>query len=268
MNTDRRRILGPQDARIPDLGISTNANNSMDIDPAGFAAEKRSSDIQKMFMKTNFISNANGSSYIEHGDTIVQVSVFGPRPIKSSFIEQASFSVECRFLPHLKQDDALDIDGDHHSNPNGRTGLSYTEHKISSFVESCLVPSILLDKYPKSTIDLHITVIEHNSESTSLTNLVNWITVASSLALVDSGVEVRDIVTAGHIISDGQHVILDPIEPVSKRTDCLVCFMNLKNEIVGIWVDGDLDNLDTAIEECNKMSRTIRGNINSYLLST
>lgn len=258
MNNDRRRILGPQNAKVP----SVAAKDNMDI-----SSTKPANEIQKIFLKTNFISNANGSAYIEHGDSIVQVSVFGPRPIKSSFIEQASCSVECKFLPHLVQDPKLALDANDQANPNGRTGLGYTEHKISSFLESSLVPSILLEKYPKLAIDLHVTVIEHNHETTSLSNLVSWMVVACSLALVDSGIEIRDIVTAGNVVIDNGDVILDPQEPVDKQTECLVSFMNLKNEMVGIWIDGELDNVELAIDQCNKMSKIIRSNVNSYLLS-
>ena len=57
--------------------------------------------------------------------------------------------------------------------------------------------------------------------------------------------------------------------------------MNLKNdEIVGIWFEGEGDdnnnensllnesNMEKLIIECNKMSKIIRDNLNSYLINS
>lgn len=270
MNNDRRRILGPNDARIPLVGSLKPSSGDMEVE-----LTKGPDDIKKMFLKTGFISNANGSSYLEVEDTIIQVSVFGPRPIKGSFIDQASFSVDCKFLPHIPQlNEQLFNESDTTTNRNGRTGLTSTEQRVSSYIETALLPSILLSKYPKSTIDIHITIIENKLP---LLNLINWIINGSSLALVDSGIELRDVVTSGHVRLDKttKEISVDPSEPAlaSDSIDCLTSFMNLKNdEIVGLWVEGcdDFNEpvLEQVIDKCNEMSRKIRGNINSYLVST
>lgn len=271
MNNDRRRILGPSDAKMPPNGLLKPENADME----GIELTKANEDIKKMFLKTGFISNANGSSYLEVDNTIIQVSVFGPRPIKGSFIDQASFSVDCRFLPHIVQPhDETFNDTETNGNKNGRTGLTSVEQRISSYIETALLPSILLQKYPKSTIDVHICIFENNL---SFLNLTNWIINASSLALVDSGIELKDIVTSGQVSvnTNTNEIIVDPSNEsrYPDNLDCLVSFMNLKNdEIVGLWIEGseDLNEelLNKVVDKCNEMSRKIRSNINSYLVST
>lgn len=249
-NSDRRRILGPSDARIPAIG--------------GLATESPQHQLNdEFYCKTNYVSNANGSSYVESNGNILTVSVFGPRPIKASFIDQASVSVEVKFLPHLISEESQTIQHlikGQAQNPNGRPGLTLIEHQISQFIETCLVHCILLSKYPKLTIDLHISVLEFNG---NIMDLVKWIVCGCSLALVDSGIEIKDIVTAGYIKNSDDMVIDDDLQ---LDIDCLVSFMCLKNEIVGIWVNGDLKDLDNTIEHCSEMAKKIRSNVNSYLL--
>lgn len=255
MNIDRRRIIAPEG--ITPIYPKTSSQQSKD-----------DNDIKKMFIKTGLINNANGSSYMEIDNNIIEVSVFGPRPIRGSFIDQALVSVECKFLPHVSQPN----EGIFNENDGKKHGLTNIEQKISSYVETAILPSILLKKYPKSTIDLHITIIENN---TSLLNLIGWIINCSSIALVDAGIEIKDIITSGQVnlktVDGNESVIVDPNDN-DNSLEVLVSYMNLKNdEIVGLWIEGsnDLDNevLNGLITKCNEMSRKIRSNINAYLLS-
>lgn len=262
---DRRRIV-PVDGTFP---INTETTKP--------TATKPNDEIKKVFIKTGLINNAHGSSYMEIDDNIIEASVFGPRPIRGSFINQASVSVECRFLLHVPQPNDKIFQASDNLNPNGtvkvKYGLTPTEHKISSYVETAILPSILQEKYPKSTIDLHITIIENH---TLLLNLINWVINCCSLALVDAGIELKDIVTSGQInvkTENGQQVlVVDPNEN-DNSVEVLVSFMNLVNdEIVGLWIEGDGalqgDKVGDLIQECNKMSRKVRANINGFLMGS
>lgn len=269
---DRRRLLGPNDASPLYSDITLKAHSS--VGDAG----KSDDEVRKVFIKTGLVSNANGSSYIEASNIIVEVSVFGPRPIRGSFTDRASFSVECKFLPYLKQPQEDLFGGDTHANNNGRQGLTEVEHKISQYVETAFLPCILLEKYPKSTIDVFITVIStgNTTASSSILNLTNWIVNCSSLAIIDSGIEIKDIVTSGHIkyLKSEERLIVDPLEDEEREDalDCLVSFESLKNdEIVGLWIDGNQALLTEElllkfIKECSSMSEKVRANFNNYLL--
>lgn len=278
--SDRRRLLGPVNAKVPNLGINLDPNYKPKK-----VTTKNNDEVRKMFLQSGLVTNANGSAYLEVGDTIIQVSVFGPRPIRGSFIDRASFSVECKFLPYVTQPNEITFNGKSTNfNNNGRSSLTNIEQKISSYLETSLLPSILLEKYPKSTIDLFVTVISTDSTSnsdSSLLNLINWIINCSSVALVDSGIELKDIVTSGQVklSNASKELVLDPIynddlDIDDSSIDCLVSFMNLRNdEIVGFWVEGEQQELNETIitqliAGCNQMSKQIRGNINAYLLNS
>ncbi|KAL1579571.1 hypothetical protein MGQ_05572 [Candida albicans P76067] len=288
--SDRRRLLGPSGMIIPNIPkqqqksiITTTTNTS-------------TSTIPSFFLKHSIIDNANGSAYLEINNTIIEVSIFGPRPIRGSFIDRASVSVDCKFLPHIIQPMASIFNdtttsgggGISSSNRGYRTGMNNIEHKLSSYLETCVLSSLILEKYPKSTIDIQISIISIDKEiggSHSLLWLLQWITCCCSLALVDSGIEMKDIISSGQVrLTKSGEIIIggnnDKTE-AEDGIDGLVSFMNLKNdEIVGIWFEGEGDdnnnedsllnesNMEKLIIECNKMSKIIRANLNSYLINS
>ena len=279
--SDRRRLLGPVNTIIPGIGISSNPEDNIKVNSE--ESDRANDEIRKFFLKTGIIQNANGSAYLEVGNTIIEVLVFGPRPIKGSFIDRASFSVECKFLPHIIQPNEetfnksidTDINTDNTAGGNSRSDTTDIEHRISSYIETALVPSIILEKYPKSTIDLYISVIsteqsENESSKTSMLNLINWIVNCSSMALVNSEVELRDMVTSGHVKLVKDEIIFDPTPESKDGVEAVMSFMNLlDNQIVGFWVEGesgDEDDYKKLMEGCSTVSKDIRANLSSYLL--
>lgn len=290
--SDRRRLLGPSGMIIPNIPkqqqksiiTTTTTNTSTSIIPS-------------FFLKHSIIDNANGSAYLEINNTIIEVSIFGPRPIRGSFIDRASVSVDCKFLPHIIQPMASIFNdtttsggggGISSSNRGYRTGMNNIEHKLSSYLETCVLSSLILEKYPKSTIDIQISIISIDKEiggSHLLLWLLQWITCCCSLALVDSGIEMKDIISSGQVrlTKLGEIIIGGNSDKTLTEDgiDGLVSFMNLKNdEIVGIWFEGEGDdnnnensllnesNMEKLIIECNKMSKIIRANLNSYLINS
>lgn len=291
--SDRRRLLGPSGMIIPNIPkqqqksiITTTTTTS-------------TSTIPSFFLKHSIIDNANGSAYLEINNTIIEVSIFGPRPIRGSFIDRASVSVDCKFLPHIIQPMGSIFNdtttsgvggggGISSSNRGYRTGMNNIEHKLSSYLETCVLSSLILEKYPKSTIDIQVSIISIDKEIGGghlLLWLLQWITCCCSLALVDSGIEMKDIISSGQVRLTKLGKII--IGGNSDKTltedgiDGLVSFMNLKNdEIVGIWFEGEGDdnnnedsllnesNMEKLIIECNKMSKIIRANLNSYLINS
>lgn len=266
MNVDRRRILGPQSAATP--------SRTTEADSVQLGTEDGSQI--KFFIKSGLLKNASGLAYLETGDTIVEVSVYGPRPIRGLYIERASLSVECRFLPYITQPNEVVFNGNANRN-NGRTGLTSIEHRILSFVETALLSTIPLEKYPKSTIDVFVNVLSFNSNTRSVLNLAAWTVTCASLAMVDANIEMRDLITGGHVrVSDGV-ALLDPTvsdsmddSGAANVAECVACFTVMNNnEVVAMWMNGsdlELDSITLQIEGCKKMSGLIRSNINGYLL--
>ncbi|CAI5756006.1 unnamed protein product [Candida verbasci] len=266
--SDRRRLTGPANLIKPNIPeIVSNIDNKNQENT------NSTSSIPSFFIKHAIINNANGSAYLEINNTIIEVSIFGPRPIRGSFIERGSLSVECKFLNHI-------IQPMQDSEPS-KTGMSNIEHRLSSYLESCILPCILLEKYPKSTIDIQVSIISidksmvNSKSNSSLLWLMNWIVICTSIALIDSKIEIKDVISSGQIklTRNGKIKIGIEDDEVEECIDALISFMNLRNdEIVGIWLEGNQSNLTESemsliIDECNKMSKIIRANMNSYLIN-
>lgn len=262
--SDRRRLLGPSIAKIPVLGVSSDASFA----PPSLPEESRSaSGVRKFFLKSGLTKNANGLAYLEVGDLIVEVSVFGPRPIRGLFVDKALFSVECKFLPYISQpqDSVYNTPA---QNQNGRPGLTAVEHKVSSFVETAFLPALLLEKYPKSTIDVFITVIAYNPHTLSLLNLMAWVVNCTSVAMIDAALEMRDFVSAGHVAVSADREAVDS-HPES-GAECVAGYMSMQNnELVAFWMEGGEvvpEVLLRLMGACERMSAEVRRNINGFLL--
>ncbi|CAN3363844.1 exosome complex component Mtr3p [Diutina catenulata] len=236
---DRRRLVGPPNSITPVVGISSN--------PADIATDPACDpQSDKFFIQAGNIDNANGSCYMEIGNGAITLacSVFGPRPINNSFINKASFSVETKFLPNVPQPSSVFNNDD-----TPRSELTNVEQKLSSFVETSLLPAILLEKYPKSTVDVFVSVIAC-AEEVSLLRLASWMVNCSSVALVNAEIEVRDVVTSASAESS------------------LASFMTMADDaIVGLWLEGDADKVDESLDVCLAQAQAIRANINQYLLN-
>ncbi|CUM65481.1 uncharacterized protein PRCAT00003125001 [Priceomyces carsonii] len=268
--TDRRRVLAPGNISFPSLGISSDGK--AEAIKTGPNDKER-----KMFLKRGFIENANGSAYLEIGKTIIEVSVYGPRPIKGSFVERASFSVETKFLPYLPQPEESVFNGEQLGTSGKTHNSSFTnvEQKVSNYVETSLLPTLMLNRYPKSTIDLFINVIS-TEDNILLTNLLSWIVNCSSIALVDAEIEMKDIVTSGQALLKLQsnEILNDHVQKTDDfdSVECIISFMNLRNdEIVGLLFEGSHVELDEGmisklIDTCNETAKQIRSNINFFLM--
>lgn len=262
--SDRRRILGPAGAKVPVLGVSSDPTAA----PLPLPVETRSDGgVRRFFLKAGLTKNANGLAYLEVGDAIVEVSVFGPRPIRGLFVDKALFSVECKFLPYISQPQES-VYNTPAQNVNGRPGLTAIEHKVSSFVETAFLPALLLEKYPKSTIDVFITVIAYNPHTLSLLNLMAWTVNCTSVAMIDAALEMRDVVSAGHVAVSGDTEEVDSAPETG--CECVASYMAMQNnELVAFWMEGGEVApavLLRLMEACERMSGEVRRNINGFLL--
>ena len=258
MNTDRRRILGPAAAAVPLRSTTTDPRQCGTPDGSHI----------KFFLKSGLLKNAAGLAYVGTDDTIVEISVYGPRPIRGLYIERASLSVECRFLPYITQPKEVVFNGS--SSTQGRTGLTSIEHRLLAFIETALLAAVPLEKYPKSSIDVFINVLSFNASTRSLLHLAAWSATGASVAMVDAGIEMRDLVTAGYVLVVGGETLLDPTVCDDAGMHCVACFTAMNNnEAVSVWIDGAAKGLETLaaqLEGCRRMSSLVRSNVNGYLL--
>ena len=168
-------------------------------------------------------------------------TVHGPRPLPRSapFSPQLVLSVKFKFAPFATAE------------RRGHLPDS-VERDLSAHLETALRGVILAERWPKSGLDVIITVLEGDEEQQTqgedilstlgLMNILAGSVTAASAAIVDAGIDCVDVVTGGVAAivsqSDGQEqVILDPCPSDNETVDgsCLVSHLHSRGEITDLW---------------------------------
>ncbi|CDR42806.1 CYFA0S10e02498g1_1 [Cyberlindnera fabianii] len=223
MNTiDRRRLRGPPQAKplvFAPLPAELQKDSEIDVK----VENDIEAQLKRTFIKTGLVTNANGSTYLEVDNNIISVSVYGPRPIRGSFMEKASLSVNL--------DDVSEVLD------------SLMEKKFCNYIENNFLSVINLAKYPKSGIDISINVISVQNPEKLHLKLLSLITDATTMALVDAGIELLDIVASGY---DHEH-------------NTVVSYVK-GNEVVGILSKSTipLDDLKEILATTEKKAAVVK----------
>ncbi|SCU77772.1 LAFA_0A03312g1_1 [Lachancea sp. 'fantastica'] len=223
--TDRRRILGPANAKplIFDRSLAP-------VDDGKEESEKPVSETrdESIYIENGAVANSNGSSYLEvksrtndKNCTLLLTSIYGPRPSRGAFNAKATLSVQFKEVT-LEKIGAGQI------------------KEICTFLTNVFNAVVNLERYPKSGIDVFLSLIHSSSGpqdfelESILTACVNGIT----LAFVDAGIEILDTVSAG----------------MYKKN--VTAFMKNGTEVVGFWKDDDEhssgEGILNIVEKCKE----------------
>ncbi|KDO24052.1 hypothetical protein SPRG_10840 [Saprolegnia parasitica CBS 223.65] len=189
-------------------------------------------EFRACFMRCGVLSKAAGSAYVEFGRTRVVCAVYGPR---------AEVAIKQRGQP-LVCDIKL---------PSSTTVLDASmndlELEYGNLMRQALAPSLLLEKLPKCQLSVHAVVLESDGG-----DLGAAITCAS-LALVDAGVEMIDVVTACSAGHTADATVL--LDPTTKETGghVMVAFMPARGQITHVMQKGGMTypKVQEAIELCS-----------------
>lgn len=210
---DRRRILGPSNAKPIEFGVD---------EVAASENVKSSDELGELVLRTGVVENCNGSSLVEvsGGDRQVSLlsSVYGPRALRGSFTAMASISVHLQNGSQEKYDSSL-------------------LREVASFLTNIFEAVVNRSRYPKSGIDIFV-YLTYDLEQASRTNIAAIIPhciAAVTLALADAGIEILDL--AGGGFHNGN----------------VFSFIKNGEEITGFWKDeGASDDVAASLEECKR----------------
>jgi exosome complex component RRP41 len=191
-------------------------------------------EIRPIKIESGVLPNCDGSAYIEMGKNKVLVGVLGPREMHPKrFSKPDAATLRCRY--HMSP---FSVD------PRRSPAPSRRDTEIGMVMSWALEPAIFLDKYPRSVIDVFAEVLE--ADGGTRTACIN----AASVALVDAGIPMRDIVSscaAGKI--DGQLVVdLGDVEDKEGEADVPVAYMAKLEKVTLLQMDGVLPQ--DEFEEC------------------
>jgi exosome complex component RRP41 len=216
------------------------------IDKKGLRLDGRKSDeLRSIKIEVGALSNADGSAYIEQGKNKILAAVFGPKELHPK---------------HLALPDRMFLRCRYHMAPfsvqeRKSPAPSRREVELSKVIRESLEPSIFLEYYPRTGIDVFVEVLQADG-STRCASIT-----AASLAVADAGIPMRDLVVACSAGKIDDTIVLDLMDTEDKMgtADVPVALMPNLNAITLLQMDGILTSeefekaLSLALEGCKKI---------------
>ncbi|MEE1117328.1 exosome complex exonuclease Rrp41 [Methanosphaera sp.] len=182
--------------------------------------------LRNMKMEIGVLNNADGSAYIECGNNKILVGVYGPKELYSKKHSKPDGAVlRCKYnmIPFSVTE-------------RKRPGPDRRSTEISKLISEAITPAIFLEKYPRSSIDVSIEVLEAEGGTRCLG------IVGASLALADAEIPMKDLISACAVGKVDNHIVVDLSEEEDQtgQADMPVAIMPRTGEITFLQMDGNL----------------------------
>ncbi len=207
------------------------------ISPEGLRVDgRRPDELRPTRIEVGILKNADGSALIEQGKNKIIVAVYGPRELHPKHLALPDRAiVRCRY--HMVP----------FSVPERKSPApTRREIELSKVIREALEPAIILEAFPRTTIDIFIEVLQADggTRTASIT--------AASVALADAGIPMRDLVTAVAVGKVNGTLVLDlnHLEDQYGEADMPVAMMPSLGQITLLQADGILtiDEFKKALE--------------------
>uniref|UniRef100_H2YG84 Exoribonuclease phosphorolytic domain-containing protein n=1 Tax=Ciona savignyi TaxID=51511 RepID=H2YG84_CIOSA len=267
MPTDARRLAAPDSSQDPKLFGDIVKPQTL-LDENEMRADGRyMTQPRNIFLQCGVVSQAKGSAYCELSKTKVICSVYGPKDIemREEFqINKGKLKCELKYAPF--------------SSSKHREHIPDAEDvENSDILLQAISPAVCLQRYPKSQIEVHVLVLEDDG------SVMPAAITSASLALVDAGIEMYDVVTASSVRVAGQEAcFIDPISSeqfsrasLHKSNDInqgmvMVALLPSINQVSSILSVGHLESsvLQEAITTCTFSAQNLHSVVRKSIISS
>ncbi|CAO3592782.1 unnamed protein product [Absidia cylindrospora] len=248
---DRKRVTGPEHS-LPPIFKTAAIRNPILNDKNQRLDDRTGDDLRPIFMKTGLVTQANGFTYIEMGNTKV---IWTTSTQESWILAHGTLNCEFKFSTF---------------SCTKRRGhmRDAQEREFSHTLIQALTPAVRLELIPKSAVDIYVNVLENDGTNASLAAAI----IAASVALADAGIEMLDQVTACSTIFSGDSILMDGTMAEENQQDgsLMLSYMPSLNEVTHILQSGKLesDNITQAMEQCIDGCSKIYNVMSSALLES
>jgi len=195
---------------------------------------RKLNELRPTKIEVGVLGNADGSAYIEQGKNKILAAVYGPKEVHPRHLALPDRAVlRCRY--HMAP---FSVEERKSPAPSRR------EIELSKVIREALEPSIFVEYYPRTSVDIFIEVLQADGGTRCA-----GITTAS-LALADAGIPMRDLVAACAAGKVEGRLVLDLMDVEDKvgEADVPLALMPNLNAITLLQMDGSL-----TIEEFEKV---------------
>ena len=216
------------------------------IDENGLRPDGRKLDeLRPIKIEVGVLDNADGSAYVEWGNNKVLAAVYGPREVQPKYLQNPTKAiVQVSYnMAAFSGDDRI------------RPGPNRRATEISKIIAESLECVIFTGKYPRSSIDVYIEILEADA-GTRCAGLT-----AASVAVADAGIPMVDLVPSVAVgKADGQLVLdVGKLEDNKGQADMPLAYVPRTEEIVLLQMDGHFTRqeletaMNMAIDACKKI---------------
>jgi len=217
---------------------------------------RRPNEMRKLLSKVGVLAEADGSSYLELGNTKILAAVYGPRePRKKAAVlhDRAFLNVEINVSPFST------------SERHKRTKADKRLLELAQSVKQTFEPIVLTQLSSRSEIDIYLQVLQNDGGV--LQACIN----ASTLALVHAGVHMTDYVcaTSAGFFENTAVLDINHIEESSSQSpEVTVAISPLDNQVILLQIESKLHVeqfqgvVELAVQGCQQvktlLDQTIR----------
>lgn len=229
------------------------------LSPEGLRVDgRRPNELRKLTCKLGVLNQADGSAFLEQGNTKILASVYGPHDMnrRSQALHDRAF-INCQFSM------ATFSTSERRRQPRG----DRRSVEVSLALKGIFEEAILIELFPQSMIDIYVQVLQ--SDGGNKCACIN----AATMALIDAGIPMKDFVcaTSAGYIEDCPVLDLNYLEETSGGPDLTIATLPKSGKLIYIQMDAKLhaDNLtivlDTAVQGSKQvhtiLDRVVKGNI-------
>lgn len=200
----------------------------------------------------------------------MMVGVYGPRQgdRRDSSLERGSISCDVKLASFATRE-------------RGKFGQSLEERELSATLLTALQGVVLVETFPKASLDVYCTILEAGGSEPAVT------ITAAVLAIIDAGVEVRDVLTACAVSktktlksNGGMNETVLVLDPTNEEMDreqggMLIAAtgsgsLDVSQLVVwGPWEEGELkEGLELGLGGCAELHAAARQHLKESVLSS
>ncbi|KAG9510229.1 Proteasome subunit alpha type-4, partial [Fragariocoptes setiger] len=224
---------------------------------------RRGHELRKINCKLGVFEQADGSAYLEMGNTNVLAAVFGPHEISKASSKHKASSFQERALINCQYSQATFSTTERKRAP--RADIRSTE--ITNNMREIFETAILTNIFPNSQIDIFLEVLQ--SDGSNLSACIN----AATLALIHAGIPIKDFVVSCSVslIDDQPVVDVSHFEETTANLPVMTLSLLPKSkQIVSMESSGriPLDTMekivDSAVTGCEELHQIFKSIARRY----
>eukprot|EP01103_Thecamoeba_quadrilineata_P000805 TRINITY_DN10708_c0_g1_i1.p1 TRINITY_DN10708_c0_g1~~TRINITY_DN10708_c0_g1_i1.p1 ORF type:complete len:248 (-),score=34.87 TRINITY_DN10708_c0_g1_i1:37-780(-) len=230
------------------------------ISPEGLRTDgRRPTELRKIQCKLGLFNRADGSAYLEQGNTKAICTIYGPREVairSKALHDRAIINCEYSMATFSTSERKRKFKGDRRA------------AEIGMLIRQTFEAVVLTHLYPRSQIDIYIQILQADGGMRSVA--IN----AATLAIIDAGIPMREIVTscsAGYI--DGTPLLdLNSMEDSAGGPEVPVAYLPLANKVTMVQMNNKLPIdqfekvVELAIEGCRLVHKILKQAIEDHTL--